>query len=71
MSQLVLTEWLNSRETAALVAFLRRRRGAAVQTFLAGQPVDLVTQGRAAALHEIETLLSGRPEHVKQVFETP
>lgn len=70
MSEVVLTEWLNSRETKLLLVCLRHRRAATLRQFLAGQVVDPVTQGRAAALHELEALLTSPPEQVKQVFET-
>lgn len=69
MQEAGLTEWLSSRETKLLLIFLRQRRVAAVQTFLAGQPVEPVAQGRAAALHELETLLVSGVDGVKRVFE--
>lgn len=65
-----LREWLDSRGTKLLLAYLRRRKTGAVQTFLAGQPVETLAQGRAAALHELETLLTGSPDKLKEVFET-
>jgi len=70
MQEAALTEWINSPETQHLVALLRRRRASAVQTFLAGQPVDPVTQGRAAELHELEKLLASPVEKIREVFET-
>lgn len=70
MQEVALTEWLNSRGTQLLLVALRQRRAPTMAAFLAGQPVDLVTQGRAAALHELETLLTSRPDAVRKAFET-
>lgn len=70
MTELALTEWLNSRETQALRVYLRRRQALALERFLGGLPVDPVMQGRAAALHELETLLGRTPEDIQKTFET-
>lgn len=69
MPALTLTEWRNSPEMAALLACLRRRKLAAVQTFLAGSPVDPVTQGRTAALHDIEELLTKPVDELRAILE--
>jgi len=70
MSEADLTEWLSSPGTRALRVLLLRKRSEAVNLFLAGQPVDPVTQGRAAAYNDIEALLSGTPEKLKSVFDS-
>lgn len=70
MQVAALTEWLNSPETRALVALLRVQRGAVMQTFLQGQPVDPVRQGRAAALHDLMAALAMPADEVKRIFET-
>ena len=64
-----ITDWLNHPVTAALVAHLRLRRAGPVTSFLQGQPVDPVTQGRAAALYELHQLLTSPNEEVKKVFD--
>ena len=65
-----LAAWLHSPETRALLAYLVRRRQQVVAQFLSGQPADPVTQGRAAALHEIAELLTQPADKVKEVLET-
>ena len=65
-----LTEWLTSPETRVLVHYLRRRQAGTLQTFLSGQPVDPLMQGRAAALHELEQLLTQPADYVRKIFET-
>lgn len=65
-----LTEWLHSRETQTLINYLRHRRGETVRTFLAGNPVELTSQGRAAGMYEIEKLLSGPVDGVQHAFDT-
>jgi len=67
---MTLLEWLNSRETQLLQAALRNRKMETLRLFLAGQPVDPVTQGRAAAYNDIETLLGQPADEVKMVLET-
>lgn len=57
MRELALTEWLSSQETKALLSYLRRRTKTVTAAFLAGAPVDQVSQGRAAAFNEICALL--------------
>jgi len=69
MREADLTEWLNNPVTVALVAHLRQRRAGAVTTFLQGQPVDPVTQGRAAALYELHQLLTSPSDDVRKVFD--
>ena len=69
MQETTLTEWLNRPETRTLVVLLRKTKAATVQGFLAGQPVDPVMQGRAAALHDLEVLLASGADKVKSVFE--
>lgn len=69
MSEAGLTAWLDSRGTKVLLAYLRHRKTGPVRTFLAGQPVDPTSQGRVAALHELETLLTSPPDKVKEAFE--
>lgn len=69
MSEADLTAWLNSPETRMLAVYLRRRKAETVQTFLLGQPVDPVKQGRAAALHELEQLLASPAANVQMTFE--
>lgn len=64
-----LAGWLELAETKALLAFLRHRRAGPLQTFLAGNPMDPITQGRAAALHELARLLQGPPEKIKEAFD--
>ena len=64
-----LTEWINSPETRALVAYLRNRQAPTVHRFRLGQPVDPLAQGRAAALYEIERLLSMPSDEARQVIE--
>lgn len=63
-----LTTWLDSPETKTLVRYLGLRRAETVRTFLAGSPVDPVMQGRAAALHDLEKILTSSPEDVRQTF---
>lgn len=70
MSEAELREWQDSPLTKTLLLCLRQRKAAILQTFLAGQPLDLVAQGRASALHEIELLLTKPAADVKKVFET-
>lgn len=69
MREADLTRWLASPETKVLLAYLHQRRAETVRTFLAGAPVDPVMQGRAAALFELEGLLSSPAEQVKQQLE--
>ena len=69
MQEQALTEWLVSPETQALVRYLRRRKMPAVDSFLAGQAVEPVTQGRAAAFYEVERLLSKPADEVRKVLE--
>lgn len=69
MQEQALTDWLNSPGTRVLVHCLRLRKAAALQMFLAGEPVTQVDQGRAAALHEIEELLTAPVDQLKYVFE--
>ena len=70
-SATTLAAWLNSPETRALRAYLHHRRQDLTDLFLAGAvPVDQLTQGKAAGLHEIANLLSKPPEQVSIVFET-
>lgn len=69
MQEAVLTDWINSQGTQLLLVYLRRRKAETLKTFLQGQPVDPVHQGRAAALHELETLLLLPADDVKKVFE--
>jgi len=69
MQEQVLTEWLVSPETQALVHYLRRRRAPAVDSFLAGAAIPEVLQGRAAAFHEIERLLTKSADEVRKIFE--
>ena len=66
---MTLLEWLNSRETQLLRAVLRQRKTEALRLFLAGQPVDPVTQGRAAGYHDIEVLLGQPADEVKKILE--
>ena len=66
---MTLLEWLNSRETQLLQAALRNRKMETLRLFLAGQPVDPVMQGRAAALHDIEQLLGLPADEVKKILE--
>ena len=66
---MTLLEWLNSRETQLLRAALRQRKTEALRLFLAGQPVDPVTQGRAAGYHNIEELLAKPADEVKEILE--
>jgi hypothetical protein len=68
MRETDLALWLQSPETKLLVAYLRQRRAAPLKNFLAGTLVDPVTQGRAAAWHELETLLTSSAEDVRQQF---
>lgn len=70
MREADLTEWLANPATKTLVAYLRRKQAATLQRFLAAQPVDPVTQGQAAALHELEKLLTSSPDDVRKTFET-
>lgn len=64
------TEWLASPETKTLLAYLRRKQQGPVGQFLAGQkPVDPLTQGQAAGLHEIEKLLTASGEDVSKEFD--
>ena len=70
MQALRLTEWLNSPETRLLLVLVRQRKAKLVQGFLTGNPVDQLTQGRAAAFHDLEVLLSSSTDHVKATFET-
>jgi hypothetical protein len=57
-------EWKDSPVTAALLHYLRQRRDRAVQTYLAGNPVDPVAQGRASALDQLARLLDLSPEQL-------
>ena len=66
---MTLLEWLNSRETQMLRAVLRSRSRKTLHQFLAGQPVDPVTQGRAAGYHDIEELLGQPADDVKKILE--
>lgn len=63
-----LVAWLDNPATKALLVCLRRRQAPTVVKFLAGNPVDPVEQGRAAALHEIEQLLSLPASEVERIF---
>ncbi len=65
-----LTEWLNSPGTQALRAYLRHRKNPVLSSFLAGSPVQPEAQGRAAAFHELETLLAMPSDEVGKIFET-
>ena len=69
MREADLTAWLRNPETQVLLAYLHQRRAATVQLFLSGHPVDPVMQGRAAALHELEKLLTSPQDVVRQEFE--
>lgn len=69
MLTLQLTEWLGSPETKALRLCLRQRQAATLQTFLAGHLVTPAEQGRAAAFHELETLLAKPADKVQEVFD--
>lgn len=62
------TEWLNSPETRALVAYLHRRRTPVVDSFLAGEPVPQVRQGRATAYQEIVTILTKPVDEVRTIL---
>lgn len=64
-----LTEWLSNPATQLLLVYLHRRKAAVLQTFLQGQPVDQVAQGRAVAFHELETLLALPVDGLKQILE--
>ena len=66
---MTLLEWLNSRETQMLRMALRNRKAEALRQFLAGQPVDPMTQGRAAGYHDIEELLGQSADDVKKILE--
>ncbi len=68
MSEQVLTEWLSSPETQRLVRFLRAVQTGTVRTFLAGQPVDPMMQGRAAAYSDLEKLLALPADKVSEEF---
>jgi len=68
MQTLSLTEWRNSPETQALLAFLQHRQSPVLSMFLAGNPVPPELQGRVAGLHELETLLTGPVDKVNEVF---
>lgn len=70
MRETDLTEWLANPATRTLVAYLRRKQAATLQRFLAGLPVDPLMQGQAAALHELEKLLTAPPDDVRKTFET-
>lgn len=70
MQEVALTEWLTSPETRALVLYLRQRQAAAVEKFLAAQPVEPLSQGKAAGLHEIEKLLLSPSDIIRDVFNT-
>ncbi len=69
MREADLTGWLDRVETKMLLAYLGQRRAGAVQQFLNNQPVDPQTQGRAAAFHELEKLLTSPVENVRKTFE--
>ncbi len=65
-----LTDWLHGPETQALVRYLGRRKTITIQSYLAGEPVDPVMQGRAAELHELIRLLSETAsEKVREVLK--
>ena len=68
MPELPLTEWINSLPTKALQGYLHRREKAVTAMFLAGEPVNPVAQGRAAAFHEIATLLKQSPEKLREIL---
>lgn len=70
MRETDLTEWLVNPATKTLVAYLRRKQAVTLQRFLAAQPVDPVTQGQAAALHDLEKLLTSSSDDVRKTFET-
>ena len=69
MSEMLLTEWLASHPTRQLLRCLRQRQAGTLQAFQAGNPVEPMAQGRLAALHELERLLSGPTSDVERVFE--
>lgn len=59
MQEMSLLEWVNSPQTQALKAWARHQQQPAVRQFLAGRNlVEPLTQGRAAAFHDVELLLS-------------
>ena len=64
-----LTTWLHSPETQTLVRYLQHRRATAVQIFLAGNPVPPEMQGRAAALYDLEKLLTSAEDVLRREFE--
>lgn len=68
MQEVALTEWLNSPGTKALLAYLHRRQVATLQLFLVGETVHPVRQGRVAALHELERLLTSPVDNVRKIF---
>jgi hypothetical protein len=69
MQEQALTEWLASPGTQTLVRFLRRRKAPVVGVFLAGQVVEPIAQGRAAAYHELEVLLTKPADEVRTILE--
>jgi hypothetical protein len=69
VKQADLVEWLANPATARLVLYLRLKRAPTVKTFLQGNPVDPVQQGRAAAFHDIEALLTASVEDVQKAFD--
>jgi hypothetical protein len=70
MPELALTEWLTSKETRVLRAYLRQRQAAPLRQFLTGQAVEPLDQGRAAAFNEIDGLLARPADEVQKIFET-
>jgi hypothetical protein len=64
-----LTEWLASPETQVFLACLRQRKAMVLGQFLTGQPVDPTTQGRAAAFHDLELLLTLPADKVQEIFD--
>lgn len=64
-----LETWLNSPETKLLVAYLHHRRAEPLRAFLAGATVEPILQGKAAAFHELETLLTSSASDVGTKFE--
>jgi hypothetical protein len=69
MREQALTEWLNSQETQALIHYLRRRRAPIVNQFLAGMQITQMSQGRAQALYELETLFARPAEEIHAVLK--
>ena len=70
MQEQAWTEWLASPETQALMRYLHRRKAGVLGTFLAGEPVPAVQQGRGVAYHEIESLLIKPADEVRKILES-